>query len=39
MYRQIVKINDKNDMDSNLEIEDRGYIDFYKSISVTRVYI
>lgn len=57
MYRQIVKINDKNDMDSNLEInveefidnnkknwgklkkEDRRYIDFYKSISVTRVYI
>ena len=32
MYRQIVKINDKNDMDSNLEINVEEFIDNNKKI-------
>ena len=32
MYSQIVKINDKNDMDSNLEINVEEFIDNNKKI-------
>ena len=32
MYRQKVKINDKNDMDSNLEINVEEFIDNNKKI-------
>ena len=32
MYRQIVKINDKNDMDSNLEINVEEFIDNKKRL-------
>lgn len=32
MYRQIVKINDKNDMDSNLEINVEEFIDNNKKM-------